>query len=143
MQFLYANSDPATKARANTLGCGWVPEVPPQFKNIATSPCVILSGAGQTVVIEDDGTPDAAAVAAAAAGIQAAEAAAAQQAATLTANQTTIQQNLAANQAVIQTWITAHPTGATLTAAQTLTVAKMLNALCNLLLAEFGSTSGT
>ena len=57
--------------------------------------------------------------------------------------QTTIQQNLAANQAVIQTWITAHPTGATLTAAQTLTVAKMLNALCNLLLAEFGSTSGT
>jgi hypothetical protein len=34
------------------------------------------------------------------------------------------------------------PEGAVLTGPQTLVLAKMLNGLCNLLLAEFGSTTG-
>ena len=144
MQYLYANPNASTgPARATLLGCGWVPAVPPQFASVATAPCVILAGAGQTIVLEDDGSLTNAQVQTAAAPIVAAETAAQTAQATLSANQTTIQQNLTANQAIIQTWIAAHPTGATLTAAQTLTVAKMLNALCNLLLAEFGSTSGT
>jgi len=48
-----------------------------------------------------------------------------------------------ANQATIKAWIAANPTGAVLTGPQTLILAKMLNGLCNLLLAEFGSTTGT
>jgi hypothetical protein len=59
------------------------------------------------------------------------------------ANQTTINANVRARQATIQAWIAANPTGAVLTGAQTLVLAQMLNGLCNLLLSEFGSTSGT
>jgi hypothetical protein len=80
------------------------------------------------------------------AGITAALTAAYAQAAanaTNTANAATINTNVKARQATIQAWIAANPTGAILTAAQTLVLAQMLNGLCNLLLAEFGSTSGT
>jgi hypothetical protein len=59
------------------------------------------------------------------------------------ANANTINANVKANQATIQAWIAANPAGAVLTGPQTLVLAKMLNGLCNLLLAEFGSTTGT
>jgi hypothetical protein len=59
------------------------------------------------------------------------------------ANAGTINANVKANQATIKAWIAANPTGAVLTGPQTLILAKMLNGLCNLLLAEFGSTTGT
>jgi hypothetical protein len=62
---------------------------------------------------------------------------------TLGANQGAIAQNVIANQALIQQFIANNPTGAVLTAAQTLILAKMLNGLCNLLLAQFGTTAGT
>lgn len=80
------------------------------------------------------------------AGITAALTAAYAQAATNATNATnaaTINTNVKARQATIQAWIAANPTGAILTGAQTLVLAQMLNGLCNLLLAEFGSTSGT
>ena len=59
------------------------------------------------------------------------------------ANAATIAQNVAANQALILAWIAANPTGAVLTAAQTLALAKMLNGLCKLLLQQYGNTTGT
>jgi hypothetical protein len=62
---------------------------------------------------------------------------------TPTANAATIAQNVAANQALILAWIAANPTGAVLTAAQTLALAKMLNGLCKLLLQQYGNTTGT
>jgi len=58
-------------------------------------------------------------------------------------NRTTTQTNILTRQAAIQAWIAANPSGAVLTAGQTLTVAEMLNGLCNLLLGNFGSTTGT
>ena len=59
------------------------------------------------------------------------------------ANAATIAQNVAANQALILAWIAANPTGAVLTAAQTLALAKMLNGLCKLLLQQYGNATGT
>ena|ERR1700677_2257255 len=58
-------------------------------------------------------------------------------------NQNTVTQNVLNNQALILAWIAANPTGAVLTGAQTLALAKMLNGLCKLLLQEFSSTTGT
>ena len=58
-------------------------------------------------------------------------------------NQATIQANILTRQAQIQAWISTHPTGAVLTAAQTLTLAQMLNGLCQLLLQQYGSTNLT
>lgn len=63
--------------------------------------------------------------------------------ATLNANQATIQANVQANMATIEAWITAHPTGAVLTAAQTLVLAKMLFGIGLILNQEFSSTTGT
>jgi len=59
------------------------------------------------------------------------------------ANQQTIQANILTRQAQIQAWIAANPSGAVLTAAQTLTLAQMLNGLCKLLLSQFTTTTGT
>ena len=59
------------------------------------------------------------------------------------ANALTINSNLLAVQTTLQTWIAANPSGAILTAGQTLVLAKMLNGLCKLLLQQYGSTSGT
>ena len=59
------------------------------------------------------------------------------------ANAAAIQTRVKANLTTLESWITAHPTGATLTAAQTLTVAKMLVGLCRLLLQEFDTTGGS
>lgn len=54
MRWLYCNpADDGT--RATELGCGWFPAVPSEFTNIAQAPCVILAGAGQQVVLADDG----------------------------------------------------------------------------------------
>lgn len=55
MRFLYINPDETSQARATALGCGWMPQVPPEFQNIATAPCVILSGAGETIVLDPKG----------------------------------------------------------------------------------------
>jgi hypothetical protein len=59
------------------------------------------------------------------------------------ANQQTILANILTRQTQIQAWIAANPSGAVLTAAQTLTLAEMLNGLCKLLLQQFSSTTGT
>ena len=56
---------------------------------------------------------------------------------------TNLYTNVTARQKTIQSWITANPSGAVLTAAQTLILAEMLNGLCDILLAEFGSSAGT
>lgn len=58
-------------------------------------------------------------------------------------NEPTIIANILNRQSQIQSWITANPSGAILTAAQTLTLAKMLNGLCQLLLDQYGSTNLT
>lgn len=63
--------------------------------------------------------------------------------ATVTDNLTTIYANILARKAQIQTWIKAHPTGATLTGPQTLVLAKMLNGLANLLLNIYTTTETT
>ncbi len=60
-----------------------------------------------------------------------------------TANQATVNANILARQAQIQAWLTANPNGAVLTAAQTRTLALMLNGLCQLLLQQYGSTTNT
>jgi hypothetical protein len=60
-----------------------------------------------------------------------------------TANQSAITANVQAHQTTLLAWVAANPNGAVLTAAQTLVLAKMLIGLCNLLLDEFGSTTGT
>ena len=62
---------------------------------------------------------------------------------TLSTNQATITANLTNSAAAIETWIANNPNGAVLTAAQTLVLAKMLNALFKIVLAEFSSTIGT
>jgi hypothetical protein len=59
------------------------------------------------------------------------------------ANNRTIMANILTRQSQIQAWIAANPTGAVLTAGQTLTLAEMLNGLCKLLLSQFTSTTGT
>lgn len=59
------------------------------------------------------------------------------------ANAQTIQANILTRQTQIQAFITANPSGAVLTAAQTLVLAKMLNGLCQLLLQQYGSTNLT
>jgi hypothetical protein len=58
-------------------------------------------------------------------------------------NANTIRTNVLASQTQIQAWIAANPSGAVLTAAQTLVLAKMLNGLCKLLLQELSDTTGT
>lgn len=60
---LFINADPSTQSRATTLGCGWMPTVPPEFASIASAPCVILSGAGITTVLPEPTTKAAVAAA--------------------------------------------------------------------------------
>lgn len=62
---------------------------------------------------------------------------------TAPANQASILANILTRQSQVQSWIAANPSGATLTAAQTLTLAEMLDGLCKLLLNQFSSTTGT
>lgn len=59
------------------------------------------------------------------------------------ANAATVRANILTRQNQILAWIAANPTGAVLTAAQTLTLAEMLNGLCKLLLQQYGNTTGT
>ncbi len=60
-----------------------------------------------------------------------------------TANNATIAANILSRQSQIQAWLTANPNGAVLTAAQTRTLALMLNGLCQLLLTQYSSTNLT
>lgn len=59
------------------------------------------------------------------------------------ANTQTIDQRVDANIATLQAWVAAHPSGATLTAAQTLTVANMLIGLGKLVRGALTDTTGT
>jgi hypothetical protein len=59
------------------------------------------------------------------------------------ANQQTIQTNVQANLATLQTWIAANPNGAVLTAAQTKVLARMLVGIYKLLAQDFANTTGT
>ena len=56
---------------------------------------------------------------------------------------TNIYANVTNRQNTIKAWIAANPNGAVLNAAQTLVLAEMLDGLCDILLAEFGSSAGT
>ncbi len=143
MQFLYANPDPATKARANSLGCGWVPAVPPQFTNVATAPCVILSGAGTTVVIPDSPPTTAGAVAAAAAPIQTAEAAAAATQTTLNTNADTLRTSAVNALAANATFLAIGSPTAAQVAAQVKALTRQADALIRLVGNQLDSTAGT
>lgn len=141
-QFLYVNPDPKTQSRATQLGCGWVQFVPPQFTNIATAPCVIINGVGQQVVLPDDGTLTATQVASSAAPILTAEQTALNQNLVLQTNQATIQQHIDAGITALQTWVANNPNGATLTAAQTAALVKVVVGLAKLARQSFTDTTG-
>jgi hypothetical protein len=55
----------------------------------------------------------------------------------------TIQTNLSSQLTTIETWITNNPSGAVLTAAQTLTVARMLAGLTRIAIAALSSVGGS
>ncbi len=59
------------------------------------------------------------------------------------ANQTTINQNVIANLATLETWIANNPNGAVLTAAQTKVLAKMLVGVGRILLNKVDSVGGS
>jgi hypothetical protein len=140
-QTIYINPDPATRTRATELGCGWMPTVPDQYASIATAPCVILNGAGSTVVLPEPMT--AAAVAAALQPILDAENAAQAAQADAAANQETLQSRSEAALAANTTFLAlASPTNAQ-TLAQVKTLTKECNALIRLALGILDSTSGT
>lgn len=144
---LYANVDPTTATFGNALGCGWVHEVPAAFPG-AVAPCVILAGAGQTVVLPDDGTLTAAKVAAALAPILAAEQADAATAAAGASNRATLQQRALAALAVNAAFINAAKPGTAAAQAsaaydQAVRVTKECSALIRLALDIVDDISGT
>lgn len=57
-------------------------------------------------------------------------------------NQAVLQQRVSANLATLETWIAANPSGAVLTDAQTLVLAKIVDGIGRLSLAEFNSIGG-
>lgn len=65
-----------------------------------------------------------------------------QAATTSTSNKTMIQTNLTSRLTTVETWITANPSGATLNAAQTLTLMKGIAGLIRLLLNQTNSVGG-
>jgi hypothetical protein len=143
MQSLYiivagAGPTPAQFTRAAALSCAVTVGDPTGLVTVFPSAVVTSTAPAVAPVVIADNTGQATLVA-----VQAAQAAATTAETTLTTNAATITTNVKARQATIQAWIAANPGGAVLTAGQTLVLAQMLNGLCNLLLAEYGSTSGT
>jgi len=135
MRAVYISPDTGDLSVAEQLGLGFI------FDPSQHSAYALIQGNGQSITLPAPVTLTQ--VQSAEAPIISAEATAEAAQATLAANQQTITANLIAAQTTIQNWITANPSGAVLTAAQTLVVAKMLNGLTKLLLAQFSSTSGT
>jgi len=140
--FLYINADETKKDRATALGCGWMPSVPAHFASVATAPCVILNGAGQTVVLPEPTTK--AAVAVAAAPLIAAEQAAQGAEAIRNTNADVLRSKA---QAALSTNDAFLAVGNAATAAQvrtqTLALTKECSALIRLLLNQLDTTSGT
>jgi len=134
MRAVYISPTQSDSSVAQSLGLGFIYDP-------SSTAHALIEGNGTTTVLPAPVTQ--AQVTSAEAPILAAEAAAAATNATNQANAATIQTNLISAQTTIQNWITANPSGAVLTAAQTLVVAKMLNGLTKLLLAQYSSTSGT
>lgn len=131
---------PQAQARATALGVGLAPpEVPPVYATAATNLPGVVAEYGTVVFLHDDGTLISAQVAAALAPLLAQQAADAQTA----ANQQTIRANVQAKLATIETFITNNPGGATLNAAQTLVLAKLLAGACRVILQLNDSTSAT
>ena len=62
---------------------------------------------------------------------------------TSAANQQTILANIATLQGELQSWMTANPGGAVLTAGQTLVLAQMVMALFDIIFAQYSTTQGT
>jgi len=138
---LYINPDPTTQSRATELGCGWMPAIPNQFAGIATAPCVILSGAGTTIVLQEPTTQQA--VAAALQPILNAEAAAAAAQASQAANAASLQGKAQAALAANSTFqAIASPTNAQVL-AQVQLLTKECNALIRLALNLLDTTSDT
>ena len=129
-------------ARATALGCIGVCVGDPTGGLITTFPQVaVLStqtppAAVPTLITDVGGVATAAAVTTAKTNMTTAET-------TATSNQATILANIQTRQTAILAWIAANPSGAVLTAGQTLTLAQMLNGLCKLLLQQYGNTTGT
>lgn len=137
-----AQTDQQARARAQAIGIGIAPrEIPPVYANAATNlPGVVAEyGQGNVVFIHDDGALTSAQVAAAVAPLIAQQAADA----TTATNQQTIRTNVQAKLATIETFIANNPGGATLNAAQTLVLAKLLAGLCRVVLQLNDSTSAT
>lgn len=143
-QVLYINPDPATQSRATTLGCGWMPTVPPQYRNVAAAPCVILNGAGQTIVLADDkAQATAQAVATALAPILASEQAASDAQAVQQANGDTIRARAATGLAANATYLAIASPSAAQVAAQVRMLTMENSGVIRLLLGQLDSTAGT
>lgn len=133
---------PQAATRVSAIGTNLGSRNVPPVYSLAVGgnlPGVIAEYGGSVIFVHDDGTLTGAQVTTAIAGLVAQQTADV----TLVANQQTILANVIASQGQIQTFMVNNPSGAVLTAAQTLILAKMLNGVCNLLLGLFNSTAGT
>lgn len=134
MRAVYISPNQGDQTVAAPLGLGFI------FDPSSTAHALI-QGAGQTVTIPAPVTPSQ--VNTATAPIIAAEQAQQTAQQGFATNAATITTNVQTAQAQIQAFIAGNPGGATLNAAQTLVLAKMLNGLCKILLQQFADTTGT
>jgi hypothetical protein len=98
---------------------------------------VVMSPALASVVIPDDTGQ------ATLAEVQTAQTNATNAETTLASNRATIIANITSAANTVNSWIAANPTGAVLTAGETLVLAQLLNGIFKVLLEDFTSTSGT
>jgi hypothetical protein len=138
-----AQTAPQIAARCAALGITAASStIPPVYATPVAAaggaPCIVAEY-GTVAALHDDGTKTAGDVATLVAPLNT------QQAAdqTTAANAATINQRVQANLATIETFISNNPSGAILTAGQTLTVAKMLAGMCRLLLNQTTTLGGS
>jgi hypothetical protein len=127
----------ASQTRATALGCSAV-SAGDSTGLVTVFPSVIVTSSAVAPVVIADNTGQATLAA-----VQTAQTAATTAETTQATNHSTILSNVQSRQSTIKAWIAANPSGAVLTAAQTLVLAEMLDGLCDLLLDLFSSTTGT